>query len=184
MKSRPYFTLNDIVMLSMLAALVFALRVYLRIPMHLPGKSGIFWVVPIIIGLGITGKPGSATYIGILSGIMAALFGMGDNGVLEGINYLVMGIAIDVAAFFFRGRLDNVLVGVLMGMMGNLAKLVSNSYLDISMGVPAAYVVVGMAMTIGTHVLFGGLGGGLAAVLLGRLYKSGIVERNEKRSGH
>jgi hypothetical protein len=29
-------------------------------------------------------------------------------------------------------------------------------------------------------VLFGGLGGGLAAVLLGRLYKSGIVERNAK----
>jgi hypothetical protein len=41
-----------------------------------------------------------------------------------------------------------------------------------------------MAMTIGTHVLFGGLGGGIAAVLLGRLYKSGIVERNAKRSGH
>jgi transketolase C-terminal domain/subunit len=69
-------------------------------------------------------------------------------------------------------------------MMGNLTKLVSNSYLDVTMGVPAAYVVVGMTMTIGTHALFGGLGGGIAAVLLGRLYKSGIVERNAKRSGH
>jgi hypothetical protein len=184
MKSRPYFTLNDIVMLSMLAALVFALRIYLRIPMHLPGKSGIFWVVPIILGLGITGKPGSATYIGVLSGVLSALFGMGDNGVLEGINYVVMGIAIDAGGFFFRDRLDNVLVGVMLGALGNLAKMVSNSYLDVSMGVPAAYVMVGMTMTIGTHLLFGGIGGGIAAVLLGRLYKSGIVERYAKRSRH
>jgi hypothetical protein len=180
MKQRPYFSLNDVVMLSMLAALVFALRIYLRIPMHLPGKSGIFWVVPIIIGVGITGKLGSGTYIGLLSGVLAALFGMGDNGVLEGINYLVMGTAIDAGAFLFRGRLDNVLVGIFLGVLGNLAKMVSNSYIDVSMGVPAAYVVVGMAMTIGTHALFGGIGGGVSAVLLGRLYRSGIVEHNAK----
>jgi hypothetical protein len=180
MKLRSYFTLNDIVMLSMLAALVFALRLYLRIPMHLPGKSGIFWVVPIIVGVGITGKLGSGTYIGLVSGVLSALLGMGDNGFLEGINYVVMGMAIDVGAFWFRNRMDNLLVGVFIGALGNLSKMVSNSYLDITMGVPAAYVMVGMAMTVGTHTLFGGIGGGLAAVLLGRLYKSGIAERNAK----
>lgn len=180
MKGQQYFSLNDIVLLTMLAALVFALRLYLRIPMHLPGKSGVFWVVPIIIGVGIVGKPGSGTYIGFLSGVLAAFLGMGDNGMLEGINYLVMGIAIDAGAFLFRGRLDNLLVGVFLGMLGNLTKMASNSYIDVSMGVPAAYVVVGMAMTLGTHALFGGIGGGIAAVLLGRLYKSGLVERNAR----
>jgi hypothetical protein len=180
MKPRTYFSLYDIVLLSMLAALVFALRLYLRIPMHLPGKSGIFWVVPIIVGIGIVGKFGSGTYIGLLSGILAALFGMGDNGVLEGINYFVMGTAIDAGAFLFRSRLDNVLVGIFLGLLGNLSKLVSNSYIDVTMGIPAAYVVVGMAMTVGTHALFGGIGGGIAAVLLGRLYKSGLVEHNAK----
>ncbi len=180
MKPRTYFSLNDIVLLSMLAALVFALRLYLRIPMHLPGKSGVFWVVPIIVGVGIVGKLGSGTYIGLLSGILAALFGMGDNGVLEGINYFVMGTAIDAGAFLFRSRLDNVLVGIFLGLLGNLSKLVSNSYIDVSMGIPAAYVVVGMTMTIGTHALFGSIGGGIGALLLGRLYKSGLVERNAK----
>lgn len=180
MKLRPYFSLNDVVLLSMLAALVFALRLYLRIPMHIPGKSGVFWVVPIIIGVGIVGKPGSGIYIGFLSGVLAALLGMGDNGVLEGINYLVMGTVIDAGAFLFRSRLDNVLVGIFLGALGNLAKMVSNSYIDMSMGVPAAYVVVGMATTFGTHALFGGIGGGIAAVLLGRLYRSGIVERNAR----
>ena len=38
-----------------------------------------------------------------------------SDGVLEGINYLVMGTAIDAGAFLFRGRLDNVLVGRLYG---------------------------------------------------------------------
>ncbi len=180
MKRPSYFSLNDIVMMSMLAALVFALRVYLRIPMHIPGKSGIFWVVPIIIGVGITGKPGSGTYIGLLSGILAAFLGGGDNGMLEGINYLVMGMAIDAGAFLLRGHLDNLLAGIFLGALGNLAKMISNSYIDYSMGVPAAYVAVGMVATVGTHLLFGGIGGGIAALLLGRLYKSGLVERNGK----
>lgn len=178
MKARTYFSLSEVVLLSMLAALVFALRLYLRIPMHLPGKSGVFWVVPIIVGIGIVGKAGSGAYIGLLSGILAALFGMGDNGVLEGINYVVMGTAIDAGALLFRSRMDGLLVGVFLGMLGNLAKMVSNSIIDVAMGVPAAYVVVGMAMTVGTHALFGGIGGGIAAVLMGRLYKSGLVEHN------
>jgi len=91
-----------------------------------------------------------------------------------------MGTAIDAGALLFRSRLDNALVGIFLGLLGNLSKLVSNSYIDVYMGIPAAYVVVGMAMTTGTHALFGGIGGGIAAILLGRLYKSGLVERNAK----
>ncbi len=179
MKPRTYFTLYDIVLLTMLAALVFVLRVYLRIPTHIPGKSGFFWVIPIILGIGICAKLGSGTYIGIISGTLTVLFGMGDNGVLEFVNYLVMGLALDVYSFMFRGHLDNAIVGAVIGAAANLTKMVVNYYLDYIMGVPLELIVAKMGIAPFTHVIAAGLGGLLAALVLARLYRSGVVKKYE-----
>lgn len=179
MKARTYFTLQDIVLLTMLAALVFVLRVYLRIPTHIPGKSGFFWVIPIILGIGICAKPGSGVYIGVISGALTVMFGMGDNGMLEFINYLVMGLAIDVYSFMFRGHLDSVFVGMVIGAAGNITKMVVNYYLDYIMGVPLELIMAKMGIAPITHVVAGGLGGLLAALVLARLYRSGVVKKYE-----
>jgi uncharacterized membrane protein len=178
-KPRSYFTLNDIVLLTMLAALVFVLRVYLRIPTHIPGKSGFFWVIPIILGIGICAKVGSGTYIGIISGVLTVMFGMGDNGVLEFINYLVMGLALDAYSFMFRGHLDSVFVGAVIGAAANLTKMVVNYYLDYIMGVPLELIMAKMGIAPITHVVAAGLGGALAALVLARLYRSGVVKKYE-----
>lgn len=168
-------------MLSLLAALVFILRVYLRVPMHLPGKSGLFWVIPIIIGVAVVSKPGSGTYVGFISGILAAFLGMGDSGVFDFFKYLTMGISIDVMGLFFRGRLDNPLVGILIGVVGNLSKMIVNYYIDVSLGVPSTFILVGIGTASVTHFIFGGIGGLVAALLLGRLYRAGVIKKNENR---
>jgi uncharacterized membrane protein len=175
---RTYFTLNDIVLLTMLAALVFVLRVYLRIPTHIPGKSGFFWVIPIILGIGICAKPGAGTYIGVISGALTVLFGMGDNS-MEFFNYLVMGLSIDVYSFMFRGHLDSVFVGMVIGAAGNLTKMIVNYYFDYVFGVPMELIIAKMGIAPITHVVAAGLGGILASLVLARLYRSGVVKKYE-----
>lgn len=179
MRPKSYFTLHEIVLLTLLAALVFVLRVYLRIPTHIPGKSGFFWVIPIIIGIGIAGKPGSGTYMGVISGTLAVLFGIGDNGALEFINYLAMGLALDAFCLLFMSRLDNVLAGVVIGAGANLSKMIVNYSLDYIMGVPLELIVLKMNIAPVTHFVAGGLGGAIAALILGRLYRSGVVRKHE-----
>lgn len=177
---KTYFSLYDIAVLSMLGALVFILRMALRIPMHLSGKSGIFWVVPIIIGIGVVRKFGAGTYIGIVSGVLASFFGMGTPDVFSIFKYVTMGVSIDVLALMFMGHLDNPLVGLILGAGGNLSKMVVNYYIDTTLGVPANYVLIGIGFSSISHFIFGAIGGILAALILGRLYKSGVVVKNER----
>lgn len=177
---KTYFTLYDIAVLSMLGALVFILRMSLRIPMHLSGKSGIFWVVPIIIGIGVVKKFGAGTYIGIVSGVLASFFGMGTPDVFDIFKYVTMGLSIDIFAIAFRGHLDSPLVGAILGAAGNLSKMVVNYYIDTTLGVPANYVLVGIGFSSVSHFIFGATGGIIAAIILGRLYRSGVVVKDER----
>lgn len=174
------FTLRDIVLMSMLGGLVFALRFALRIPMHLTGKSGVFWVIPIIVGVGIIGKFGTGSYIGVISGILAVVMGMGDTA-LDAFNYVVIGVSIDVLCLVFRGYLDNVFVGIIVGAGGHLCKLISKSYIDMLTGTSLTIILLGIAYAAILHAIFGGIGGGLSALILDRLYRSGVVKRHERR---
>lgn len=178
MNARSYFTLNDIVLMSMMAALIIVLRVALRIPMHLTGKSGLFWVIPIIVCIGITQKLGTGTYIGVISSVLAVMSGLGDSA-LDGFNYLVIGVSIDLLCFLFKGHLDNLLVGVLVGAIGHLCKLISNSYLDVVTGTPVEVIMISIGYAAVLHALFGGIGGGVSAAVLNRLYRSGVVKKHE-----
>jgi hypothetical protein len=180
---KTYFSLYDIAVLSMLGALVFLLRVYLRIPMHLSGKSGIFWVVPIIIGIGVVNKLGAGTYIGIVSGALASFYGMGTADVFDIFKYVAMGASIDAASLFFRGSLDNILVGMIIGAAGNLSKMAVNYYIDTSLGLPEYYILAGIGLSSITHFIFGAAGGAIAAFILGRLYRSGVVNKDERSPG-
>lgn len=55
---KPYFQLHEIALLSLLGALIFVLRLVFKIPIHVPGSSGLVWVLPLIIGVGIVQNPG------------------------------------------------------------------------------------------------------------------------------
>lgn len=177
---RPYFSLYDIAVLSMLGALVYILRAALRMPMHIPGKSGIFWVVPIIVGLAIVKKPGSATYIGLVSGVLASFFGMGTADVFDLFKYVAMGMSIDILALPFKARLDNPLVGLILGAGGNLCTMVVNYTIESMLGIQPFFILAGIGMSSITHFIFGAAGGIIAAVIIGRLYRAGVVKKNER----
>jgi uncharacterized membrane protein len=93
---KAYFSLYEIAVLSLLGALVFILRTVLRIPLHIPGHTGIFWVVPVIMGVAIVRKFGAGTYIGFISGTLASFFGLGGFHIFDLFKYLIMGMTIDL----------------------------------------------------------------------------------------
>ena len=54
---KPYFSLHEIALLSLCAALIVVLNTTFTLPLNIPGHTGIYWVVPVIIGVGIVKKP-------------------------------------------------------------------------------------------------------------------------------
>jgi hypothetical protein len=164
-----YFLLSEVCFLSLMAALVYVLKTFLRTPMHLPGHNAIFWVIPFIIGLGLTRKFGSATYIGILSGLMIGTIGMNDEGILKVFEYIAMGFTMDVIALAFKNHLSNLLVGFILGAFGSFAKLLVNYNIAVLVNFNQNVILAGIGIAGTVHLVFGGAGGIIAALIVDRV---------------
>lgn len=175
---KSYFSLNEIALLSLCAALVFVMNTAFSLPLTLPGHTGIYWVVPVIIGVGIVKKPGAGTYIGLISGILATLFGVDTLHIFNIFIYTALGGVIDLIGFFLLYHLDNPVAGFVAGAAGNLAKMVVNYFLQTFLGIPAVFIIIGIGTASISHFIFGGIGGIIAAVVLARLYKAGVIARD------
>jgi len=176
---KPYFSLYEIALLSLCAALVFVMNTTFTLPLTLPGHTGIYWVVPVIIGVGIVKKPGAGTYIGLISGILATLFGVDTLHIFNILIYTALGGTIDLVGLFLFYRLDHPAVGFIAGAAGNLAKMVVNYTLQTFLGIPAVFIIIGIGAASISHFIFGGIGGIIAALVLRRLLKAGVITRDE-----
>jgi hypothetical protein len=152
-----------------MAGLVYVFKTYFKTPIGLSGHNGLFWVIAFIVGVGITRKIGSSTYVGVLSGLLIGAIGMNDEGILKVLEWVAMGIAIDGLAFAFKDHLDNVAVGFVIGAFGNLVKGSVNYSVTVALGFNANILLLGFGPAMLSHLVFGGLGGVVSAIILNRI---------------
>lgn len=163
-------TLREALALILIADLMILGKMLLRIPIHVPGHSGIVWVALMVIGWGMVPKRGAGLLMGLIAGALAALFGMGSQGVLNGVRYAAAGFTLDVLAMAFRGRLTNFVAAALVGAAAHMAKLVSMILVGLIMRYPLRFLAAGLGLAATTHVVFGALGGLLGALVLRQLH--------------
>ena len=173
MKNR-YFSTFQLILLALFAALVVVAKIGLRLPLQLPGHSGIFWMAIVIVAAGVVPKRGAASLVGLTSGVIAAFLGMGDFGALNTfLSYTLVGIGTDLALWLLRNP-ENLVVAALAGMLGHLAKLLVKWGLASLSGAPVGFVALGLARAILGYVIFGALGGLLGALTLAALRRAGF----------
>ena len=94
---RTYFSTFELLLLALFAALVVVGNVALRLPVKLPGHSGLVWMALLVTARGVVPKLGAASTVGLLSGLLAAFIGVGDKGGLDTLlSYTAAGAAVDV----------------------------------------------------------------------------------------
>jgi hypothetical protein len=152
-----------------MAALVYVFKTFFRTPIKLPGHTAIFWVIPFIIGIGLTRKFGSGTYIGILSGLLIGTIGMADTGIFKVFEYTAMGLTMDILALAFKGHLGNVLVGFILGAFGSFDKMLVNYSITSALSLNANILLAGIGLAGAAHLIFGGAGGIISAAILNRI---------------
>jgi hypothetical protein len=54
---RRYFTTFELILLALLSALVVVSKIVLRLPLKLPGHSGVFWMAILIVARDMDGPP-------------------------------------------------------------------------------------------------------------------------------
>jgi len=171
---RDYLSTFELVLLALFSALIVVAKVALRLPLQLPGHSGLFWVALVVVAAGVVPKRGAASLVGCTSGILAAFLGLGDMGALNTLlSYAAVGIATDLALWLLRDP-ENLLVAVLVGTFGHMGKFVVKFLLETATGAPAGFVALGLLRSVLNYLLFGALGGLLGGLTLRALRRAGF----------
>jgi ABC-type thiamin/hydroxymethylpyrimidine transport system permease subunit len=173
MKER-YFSTFQLILLALFAALIVVAKIALRLPLQMPGHSGIFWMAIVVIAAGVVPKRGAASLVGLTSGIMAAFLGLGDFGALDTLlSYTAVGVAADLALLLLRNP-ENLIVATLVGALGHMGKFLVKWAIAGVAGAPAGFVALGLARSLIGYIIFGALGGLLGALTLAALRKAGF----------
>lgn len=169
-----YLSTFQLFVLALFATLVVVAKIALRLPLQLPGHSGVFWMAIVIVAAGVVDKPGAASVVGVTSGLIAGFLGMGDFGALNTfLSYTLVGVGTDLALLLL-GNPENPIVAALAGMMGHLAKFLVKWGLSMLAGAPVGFVALGLARAVVGYIIFGALGGLLGAFTLKALRRAGF----------
>ncbi|HVO22324.1 MAG TPA: cobalt ABC transporter permease [Candidatus Margulisiibacteriota bacterium] len=169
---RTYFSTFELLLLAVFAALVVVGNVALRLPVKLPGHSGVVWMALLVIVRGMVPKLGAASCVGVFSGLLAAFVGVGDKGGLDTLlSYTAAGAGVDLISGLLP---SGALTCAVAGLVGNLAKLGVKVLLELWIGIPTGFLVVGRTYPALTHTVFGLAGGYLGALVLAALRRAGF----------
>jgi hypothetical protein len=128
----------------------------------------------IIVSAGVVPKFGATSLVGVTSGLIAAMLGMGDLGALNTfLSYTIIGVTTDLALLPL-GDPENVLSAALAAMIGHLSKFFVKWALGTLVGAPIGFVALGLARAIVGYLIFGALGGVLGALVLRALQRAGF----------
>lgn len=170
----PYFSTFQLILLALMSTLVVVSKIALRLPLQLPGHSGIFWMAIVIVGAGIVPKRGAASLIGLTSGILAGFLGLGDFGALNTfLSYAAIGIVTDLALLLL-GDPANFVTAMIAAPIGHLSKFLIKWLFGIITGAPLGFVTTGLAWSAMGYLVWGILGGFLGALTLRALKKAGF----------
>jgi hypothetical protein len=172
MKQR-YFSTFQLILLAQFAALIVVAKIALRLPLQIPGHTGIFWMAIILVATGVVPKPGAASLVGLTSGILASFLGLGDFGALDTfLSYTGVGVGTDLG-LLLRDP-ENLAVATVLGMFGHLAKFLVKWALAGVSGAPMGFVALGLARSLLGYLVFGALGGFLGGLTLAALRRAGF----------
>jgi len=145
-----------------------------RLPVKLTAHSTLFWMLFLVLGKGLVPRFGSGMMMGLFSGLLAVLMGVGKQGVFVFFKFFVPGLTLDLLApllflLFGRQALARPWAGATLGILLNLAKLATGVALAHLLDFPLEKMEALVGVVMLGHVVFGGLGGVLAGLALRRL---------------
>jgi hypothetical protein len=158
-QNRRISLLAEILLLFLAGALAAVLHAKLRIPMQMPGRQGLVFMAVIILSRNTTRLPyaSSLTFAGAAG--MMAIFPLGFGSAFTPLIYLFIGPACDFLFRIFRAGSSHFLViGLISGLTWMLIPLF-RLLLTLTTGAYFDSFRFGYAWPMGTHLVFGMLGG-------------------------
>lgn len=148
-----------------------ALSNLIRIPMHVPGHSGLLWIAIFTFCCLTFRKMGSGTLAGIVGGFVAVIFGIGNDGPFVFFKYFVPGVSMDLIFTLIPYTLKKWYLIAMVAAFSHWTKLLCNYVIGTILNLPQGFLVLGVQVATINHFIFGFGGGVLAYIVYSRTKK-------------
>lgn len=159
-------TRSELLLFVGLGAGVVVLHAVFRWPLRLPGHHGLEWMALLLVGRCVSSHRWSASLSSLSASALSVLpfWGFGDPFVW--LVYLLPGLVIDAGFRLSCYWRENIWFLAALGGLAHGSKPLARAALSALSGWPYGSLLHGLAYPLGTHILFGFLGGLLGAGLM------------------
>jgi len=176
------FTVYDLVVISLTAALGIGIKPIIvplvhiiTGPLYIPGgaAAGGFYMLWIVLGIGITRKIGTGTLIGLIQALLVIITGFyGTHGAASIITYTIPGLLVDLGAKLSGDRIMSSGGFFILGLIANISGTFLSSMVFFRLP------VIPLLLSLCVASLSGGIGGLIAYKIVKSISSQGDI--NEK----
>lgn len=176
------FSMFELLIIAMMAAagiatkpIIVPLVQIITGPLFIPGGSiaGGFYMMWIVIAMGIVRKIGTGFLTGIVQAILVIAMGMfGTHGIVSLISYTLPGIAVDMIFLFSKNRNYNILHYMFAGAFANLTGTYMSNVVFFRLP------LIPLLFSLSSAALSGCIGGLIANSVINKIGNLGILNFN------
>lgn len=165
-------TVAEIVFLFLMGVLAMLIHSKLRIPMHLPGKNGLLFMMIVVSACAASRFSFGASITCLGSAMLLMVANLGFDDPFMPIVYIILGISMDLIFGISKLFKSNVIiVAIASGFSWMLIPLI-RSGISLITGFPYQSLLTGITYPLLTHFIFGLIGGLIGAGLVNLANKS------------
>lgn len=142
-----------------------ALSKLIRIPMHVPGHSGLVWIAILTFCCLTFRKMGSGTLAGIVAGFVAVVLAIGNDGPFVFFKYFIPGLSMDLIFTLIPYVGKRWYLISMVAAFSHWTKLLCNYIIGSILNLPQAFLIFGVQVATINHLIFG-FGGGILAYII------------------
>jgi len=167
--------LKEALFLGFCAVLILFTRAALRLHLQISGHSMFFTLFFLMLARGCVSYRLSATFVGVLSGLMAMVLGLGKGGLLIPLKFLLPALAVDLAALLVPGLFGSYLLCAFAGAVASSTKFANTVLVDWLVGMDQAVLIQRGLLEAAGAILFGVPASLLIPSVIRRLRAYGVI---------
>ena len=171
-------TLTESLFLGFCAVFIVLMRAVLRLHLNIPGHAMLFMVFFLMLARGCVPYRFSATFTGLISGLMAMLLALGKGGPLILLKFLPPAMVIDLLAMLFPAGYKNYFMCLLIAFVASSTKFLTTYFVDYLMGMDPTVNLQLSVMDSLSGSIFGMAGSLFVPPVMKKLIAHGILRHH------
>ena len=170
------FSLREAIYLGFCAVFIVITRVMLTLHLKIPGHAMFFSMFFLLLGRGSVPRTGSATMVGLIAGILSAFLGLGKEGPLVALKFLIPGVVVDLGGAVYPKFASSFVACAVVGAIASATRFVTFLAVELLMGMEKELILAHAVFSFILYVIFGGLGALLVPPIIRRLKANRLIE--------